>query len=139
MLKFDEIIEIDGQKLTKQYIQSLSYEQRQDLVEPIFTVVRNSGFPYPDSTKDFKKDYKKLVDLEIDINKTELFNNSSLCTNICKYFCRSFYGSSEVKAKTMLEVFNDDGLLKRLMYINRLNGYGFHQLRIMLLKRDSIS
>ena len=120
-LKFDDTLEINGIKLTKKYIESLSYQERQALVDPIFDLVRASGFPYPDNTDSFKKDYKKLVDLKIDINQIELFNNSSLCTKPCRYFCRSFYGASELKAKTMLEVFNDDKLMKKLIF-NRLGG-----------------
>jgi len=120
-LKFDDIIEINGIKLTKKYIESLSYDERKDLVDPIFNLFRSNGLPCPDKTSTFKKDYQKLVDLKIDVNQMELFNNSSLCTDICKYFCKSFYNSTELKSKTMLEVFNDDKLLKRLIF-NRLGG-----------------
>jgi hypothetical protein len=90
-------------------------------VEPIFQLFRNNGFPYPDDCSSFQKDYQKLIELDVDITQTELFNNSSRCTEICRYFCRSFYGASEVKSKTMLEVFNNDALLKRLIF-NRLGG-----------------
>jgi hypothetical protein len=120
-LKFDDIIEINGTKLTKKYIESLSYQQRQDLVEPIFQLFRENGFPYPDDISSFQKDYQKLVKLELDLNKIEVFNNSSCCTEICRYFCRSFYGATDIKSKTMLEIFNNDQLLKRLIF-NRLGG-----------------
>ncbi len=118
-LKFDDTLEVNGIKLTKKYIQSLTYDERVNLVEPIFKLFRENGFPYPDDTSTFKKDYQKLVDLKIDTNNIELFNNSNLCTDICKYFCKSFYASSEHKAKTMMEVFSDDKLLKRIIF-NRL-------------------
>jgi hypothetical protein len=120
-LKFDEILEVNGIKLTKKYIESLSYEQRQELVEPIFKLFRDNGFPYPDDSSSFKKDYQKLVDMEIDINKVDLYNNSSVCTDICRYFCHSFYGASEKKSKKMIDVFNDDKMLKRIIF-NRLGG-----------------
>lgn len=118
-LKFDEIIEVNNQKLTKKYIQSLSYEEREALIEPIFQILRSNGFPQPDDTSDFEKDYKKLCNLEIDINQMERYNNSSLCTNICKHFCPSFYKTTERNKKTMEEVFNDDTTLRRMIK-NRL-------------------
>jgi len=116
---FDDIIEINGIKLTKKYIEGLSLSEREALVEPIFKLFRANGFPYPDSDSKFKKDYQKLVNLQIDVNVDSLFNNSSLCTNICKFFCKSFYSSSEIKSKTMLDIFNDDTKLKRIIF-NRL-------------------
>jgi len=118
-MKFDEIFEINGKKLSKKYIESLSKKERLDLIEPIFNLLRSTGWLYPDNPNDLKKDWKKLQELKIDLNQTELFNNSSLCTNICKYFCHKFYLATEQNKKNMIELFEDDVVLKKLI-ANRL-------------------
>jgi hypothetical protein len=116
---FDDIIEINGNKLTSKYIESLSKQQRLDLIDPIFTIVRNTGWLYPDNPTPLKKEYQKLVDTNMDLNTDTLFNNSSLATDICKYFCKSFYSVTEVGKPNMIEIFNDDVKLKKVIW-NRL-------------------
>lgn len=121
-MKYDQVLEINNQKLTKQYIQSLDYDQRENLVEPIFNLLRSIGFLYPDeSEEELRKEYQKLVDLDMDISQLEWFNNSSLATNICKQFCvKSFFNSRGTKKeKTMQELFNDDDKLRKTIR-NRL-------------------
>jgi hypothetical protein len=116
---FDQIIEINGNKFTKQYIQSLSFSEREELVEPIFELFRENGLVLPDNIGKLKKSYEKLCELKINVDDVELFNNSSLGTDICKYFCKSFYEARGNKGKTIWEIFNDDGLMRRLIR-NRL-------------------
>lgn len=118
-MKFKEIIEINGNKLTKAYIESLNEQERLDLIDPIFEVLRKVGFIYPDDADKVKSEWKKLVEFQPDINETELFNNSSLATNICQYFCHKFYEATDLKNKTMINNFNDDLILKRIIK-NRL-------------------
>lgn len=118
-LKFDELIKVNGKELNKKYIQSLSKQQRLDLVEPIFLQLRDTGFIYMDNSDSIKKSYKRLLDHKPDISSIELFNNSSLATDICKYFCHSFYKATEVGKPNMIDVFNDDNKLKRIIE-NRL-------------------
>lgn len=124
-LKFDSIISIGGEKLTKKYIQSLNLEQREMLVEPIFEVLRTNGFLFPDNDGKLQSEYNRLIEYKPDLGNRDVFNNSSLGTGICKYFCReSFYRSTERGKRTMEEVFNDDGVLKGLIR-NRL-GMGWY-------------
>lgn len=120
-LAYDEIIEVNGNKLTKKYIQSLSKEERLAIVDPIFEILRFNGFMYRDSSHGLKslKSWKKLVEFQPDLNKNELFNNSSLATDICKYFCKKFYSATEEGKPTMIEVYSDDVKLRRLIE-NRL-------------------
>ena len=119
-MKFDELIEINGQKLTKKYIQTLSMQERLDLIDPIFDLLRINGFMYPDwSEEKLRKSYQSLLDYQPDLNKIDQFNNSSCATDICKYFCHSFYSVTEKGKPTILEVFDDDVKLKKIIK-NRL-------------------
>jgi len=118
-LLFDAPIYIGGTKITKHYIQSLTYEEREELVEPLFLLFRENGFIYPDDERKVKLEYKRLLEYEPDLSIDEVFNNSSLATRICKHYCHSFYKSTEPGKKTLIEVFNDDELLRRVIR-NRL-------------------
>lgn len=129
-MKYKEIIEINGQKMTKQYIASLNLEQREALVLPMFKYFRNLGWMLPDfEPAIFKKDYQKLVEYMPDISVNETYNNTSLCNNVCQYFCRkSFYNTTERKngkiKLTMEENFKDDDILIKICR-NRL-GIGWY-------------
>lgn len=116
---YDQIVEINGQLITAPYVKTLDYNEREALVEPLFEHFRKQGWLYPDNDSELKKSYKKLCDWEPDLTSNELFNNSSLATDICKYFCHKFYDATERKASTMKEVFYDDDKLRRLIR-NRL-------------------
>jgi hypothetical protein len=118
-LKFDQVISINNQKLDKHYIQSLSKEQRLELIEPIFHLLRGNGWIYPDDLNKVKKSWKSLQAFYPDLNNMEVFNNSSLATDICKHFCHKFYLATERDKKTLLDNFQDDKILKRIIE-NRL-------------------
>src|SRR5271157_5739167 len=105
-MKYDEILEVNGNKLTKKYIESLSKQERLDLIDPIFDILRACGWIYPDDLAEVHKEWKRLVDFVPDLNSTSLFNNSSLATGICKFFCHSFYLATERGKPTMLDNFN---------------------------------
>ena len=117
--EFERIVEINGQPITTTYVKSLDLEERLALVEPLFQHFRKTGWLYPDNESDLKKSYQKLLDLKVDLTTNELFNNSSLATDICKFFCHKFYEATEHKQPTMKEVFNDDDKLRYLIK-NRL-------------------
>lgn len=115
-LKFDQVLEINGNKLTSKYIESLNKEQRIALIDPIFNLLRETKFLYPnDDDKTLKRSYQRLVEDKIDLNVDSVFNNSSLCTNVCKYFCHSFYTTAERGSPNLIEIFDDDKKLKRLI------------------------
>ncbi len=118
-MKYDEIFEINGNKLTKKYIEGISKEERLALIEPIFNLLRGVGWIYPDDIGKVKKEYKRLLAFNPDLNNIELYNNSSLATVICKHFCKKFYLATEHNKKNMIEIFNDDKLLKKMIH-NRL-------------------
>ena len=123
---YTRVIEVNGKQLTGAYISTLGKEQRKELIEPIFLYFRNLQWLYPDlDNKRFINGYKGLCDYEVDINSSEIYANSSFCTDICKYFCRqSFYNSSERKGYKLIDIFNNDVKLKRVIE-NRL-GLGWY-------------
>ena len=112
---FDQVLEINDQKLNKKYIQSLSKQERLDLIDPIFKLLRKIGWIYPDNISKVKKSWKALLDYQPDLNEISLFNNSSLATDICKHFCHSFYLATEENKPTLLDNFADDKILKRII------------------------
>lgn len=118
-LKFSEIVQIDGKTFTKQFIESLSYEEREAYVGELFTLFRSVGFLFPDDDSKLKASYKRLCEYKPDLTKNEVFNNSSLATDICKYFCESFYLSRSVNGLNFGEVFYNNALLTKLIR-NRL-------------------
>lgn len=112
--KIHNVLEINGQKLSKKYVQSLSKSQRQDLIPLIFAHLREVGFLFPDDSPDeLRQEYQRLIDCQEDINSQEIYNNSSIATSICQFFCPSFFYSTERNKKTLIQVFEDDELLKK--------------------------
>ena len=116
---YEKIATVNGQPITAKYVKTLDYDQRMSLVEPLFQHFRKQGWLYPDNSAKLKNSYKKLCDWQPDLNVSELFNNSSMATDICKYFCHKFYDATEHNQSTMKEVFHDDNKLRRLIE-NRL-------------------
>jgi hypothetical protein len=118
--KFDEVIEINGQKLNKKYIAPLTKEQREELIDPIVEYLKFQGFAYPDDEKKIHKEWKRLLDFKPDLDKKELYNNSSVATYICKFFCKDFYKTKDkVGKKNMVDIFSDEKMLRKLVW-NRL-------------------
>lgn len=116
---FDQILEVNGQKLTKKYIESLSKDERIALINPIFDALRKIGWIYPDDDKKVIKSWKKLQEYQPKLDSADQFNNSSLATDICKFFCHTFYLATENDKLNMLDHFNNDETLKRII-ANRL-------------------
>lgn len=117
--KFDKIVTINNEPITTKYVKTLDYDERMALVEPLFNHFRDQGWLYPDNPGKLKANYKKLCDFKPDLSSIELFNNSSMATDICKYFCHKFYDATEVGKVTMKEVFQNDDKLRYLIK-NRL-------------------
>ena len=112
-MKFDEILEIDGKKLNKKYIESLSKQERLDLIDPIFNLLRTSEFIYPDDENKIIKSWKRLEEYVPDIDAIDLFNNSSLATDICKHFCHTFYNATALREVCGALPFNVDEGVER--------------------------
>src|SRR5258708_3528052 len=109
---YDKIVSINGQPITAQYVKTLDYDERLSLVEPLFQYFRRQGWLYPDNISKVHKSWKKLCNFQPNLLTNELFNNSSLATDICKYFCHKFYEASEEDKPTMIRTFDNDPNLK---------------------------
>lgn len=120
---FENNLVIEGKELTKKYIESLNYEEREALIDPILNELRRIGFIYPNDERKVRKEYNRLCNAKIDTRKSEVFNNSNVGTYICKYFCKSFFKTSEMrrgeKTPDMVDLFNNDEVLKEVIR-NRL-------------------
>lgn len=117
---FEQIIEVDGNLITSNYLHSLNKDQKEKLVIPIFDLFRERGWLFPNISKELlKKEYKKLCDYKLDLDKHELNNNGHLATNICKNFCYSYFLSTERNSLSMIDIWNNDDLLKKVIR-NRL-------------------
>lgn len=119
-MKFNELYKINNIELSKKYIESLSYEQREALIEPLFNLIRSNPFPYQDDEEKIKKSFTKLSEYTPDTSVIEMFNNSSMATDICRYFCADkFYATTEPGKKNIFELYQDDKLMKKMIK-NRL-------------------
>lgn len=116
---FDKVVIINGNPITAKYVKTLDYDERMALVDPLFEHFRKQGWLYPDNPSKLKKNYKTLCEFKPDLTVDELFNNSSMATDICKYFCHKFYDATEFNKPIMKEIFEDDEKLKYLIK-NRL-------------------
>ena len=112
---FTDIIEIEGQPLTAKFIKTLSKDEREKYVEPLFKLFRERGWIYYTVNNDkLIRDYKKICDFDPDLSQNELNMNTSLGTDICKHFCNSFFNACKA-----IECWNDDKSLRELIR-NRL-------------------
>ena len=118
--KTNEIIEINGHALTKEYLNSLTISEREMLVEPLKDILLKHDFPYYDEEEAIKKHWEllKKTSMKLD-NDGCLYNNDSIGTNICRYFCKSFYFSTDKKKRPMPELWNEPVIIEKLIR-NRL-------------------
>lgn len=117
--QYKNIAVINGRPITAQYVKMLTREERFNLIEPLFQHFRAMGWQYPDDHKAIKTSWKRLLEHKPDLSTNELFNNDSLATDICKYYCHKFYDATEYEYPTMKQIFNDDDKLRKLIQ-NRL-------------------
>lgn len=119
--KFDEIVSVNGQKMTKNYIESLDYSQREALIEPLAQIIAEIGIPYPDDENLILKEWERVKNCEINVEATDTYNNSSVGGYLCKYFCGEiFYGATEPGKKTLKELLLNNTDLHKKMAKNRL-------------------
>jgi len=110
---FDKMIIINKNIMNTSYLNNLSKEEKEKLVEPIVNYFVNSGFVYPDNFDKVTTEYKNLIEAEVDLTKNSLDNHSRLGTYICKYYCKSFYSSTTIDNNlSLLNSFTYDNLKK---------------------------
>ena len=112
-------ISLNGHILSAEYIWSLEGASREALVQSVFGYYRNLGFPYPKFSDDkLVKEFEKVKKVDVDSMLVEgaLKNSNSSGTGICKHFSGPLFYTSRVdKGRSLLEVFNDDELLLKVL------------------------
>lgn len=121
MIDYKKIIKIDGREMSRNFIAKLNLEERLGLVEPIFKYFRELGWMLPEmDERKFLNSYDKLKYKHVDVEWEDYYNNSSLATDICQYFCReSYFSTKERGGLSLKEVFMSDELLVKVIK-NRL-------------------
>lgn len=121
------VIEWQGKPLTKGYVCQLTTEQRVEVVEGLFQWLRQNGFPFSRySEQKIIKDYELLVGIK-DVFDCSVeggrLNNKKLVGGLGVVHCQGeqFYSvcSGINKHDSMIERFNDDNVLKKVLN-NRL-------------------
>jgi Mor family transcriptional regulator/tRNA1(Val) A37 N6-methylase TrmN6 len=120
--------EYNGFPLTKQNLLNMSSDEKETVVEYLFNFYRSGGFPYPQYNKDIlMKDWNRLVKA----NSSEILDGNILNISspsgikVFKHFCPHYNSVSSGKEMSMIEAFNDDEILKRVIG-NRI-GYSYKE------------
>ena len=125
MLKFD------GKDLTASWISTLSIDEREVIAEELFKWFRKGGFPYPThSDVDLVEEFEKLKtrDLNVSVLPSEnngttmefLSNKDTTGSKLVQHFNgKEFFSAKEKKNRSMVEAFEDDVILKKVLR-NRL-------------------
>lgn len=110
----ENIICVEGQCLSADYILTLNRPQKLDLAEKILLYYRKHGFPYPrhDEQTLYDEFYKlSKFDTNEIINSGLIKNTTNNGLKITKHFTGSFFYNSKLNSsKSCCEVFNNDDL-----------------------------
>jgi hypothetical protein len=112
--------------LSSENFKKMSDEEKKNWVDPIFNFYRNGGFPKAEMTDDeICKDFLSLKSVPLsDIEEDKIiFPYNQAGTKIIKHFSNHFYEVKSGQAPnrpSMMETFNDDELLKRVIW-NRIS------------------
>jgi transposase len=113
------IISYQGKKLTSEFIQTLSKEQRLQVSDYLFNYFRELGFPYDSFSKsELNKDYQKLLQSTQKLSN-KLIKSGDSGKKIFKHFCRHYYSVSSISKVSFVDAFKNDELLKSVIN-NRL-------------------
>lgn len=116
----DNVIEINGNKITAMYMWSMTASEREALLQDVYNYYRQNGFPYElynDNT--LIKEFKKLIKLKSDSVITPegyISNYGQCCLNVCRHFCADkFWKASNEKMLSIEDVFYNDELFIRVL------------------------
>lgn len=123
-----KILELDGVPLLIDNIQKMTMQEREDVAQKLLRHYRELGFPYPHYSNDvLMRDWESLRSLDSSslLLAEDGFVSSShtMGTKLFKNFCPHFFDVTEgvrgVKKSSMIELFEDDEVLLRVLR-NRL-------------------
>lgn len=121
----NDVIEIDGNKVTATYMWSLNSLDRIDLLSKVFAYYREKGFPYEELTNEqIQKEFEKLCKYKEDSVLTKegyISNSGSLCLSLCKYFCKEHFYKAKGNRKSLSveDAFYNDELFNKIL-MNRM-------------------
>jgi hypothetical protein len=119
-LNKDELIELNGFKLSAEYIWNKEGEEREKLLKDVFDYYRKRGFPllklnYEELLKEYNK-IKKVNYKNIITDDGEIKNSNNIGLSIVKHYCNElFYKVKTKKSKSVFEVFENDELFKKVL------------------------
>ena len=110
-VNLDETIEIDGNKLTAEYIWSLNEQERLDLIEKIKQYYKT--FPKESLTEDYiNSQFEKLKKAnpnEVLNSNGEIKNSATLCLDVTRYYNRDkFYKVRGENVMSLEDVFQEN-------------------------------
>jgi tRNA1(Val) A37 N6-methylase TrmN6 len=108
----------EGEKLTKDYIDSLDSLKKQEIKEYLFHYFKGFGFPYPKfSDLELLNDWKAIKEFDsstiIDGNLIKTRNYTG--NKLSKHFFENFYKVSSENKISMIDAFNNDDLLNKVL------------------------
>lgn len=109
-------IKYNGNKLTKNHIESLSITEREKIANFLFDYFRTYDFPYPKYDEDLLiKNFNSLKKSKLKYYNKEIIlsgNNINAGTEIFKHFCEHYFDVRSSDMPSMIEAFNNDDILK---------------------------
>lgn len=117
--EFDDIFKYNGNSLTKDFISTLSIDEKQNITKHLISIIRSQGWRQPRILDHLQNDFKSLINYNPDLTLNTINNNSSLATNICKTFCSEFFYSKRKGSISLFEAFHDDQKLEKAI-LNRM-------------------
>lgn len=110
----------NSNKLGKNYILSLSLEDKLKAADEVFNTCRGNGFPYPTFTdKDLIDDFKKLCNIKYKIENEEIKEKRASGLKIFKHFCSHYFSVTDGNMPSLYDAFCDDDLLLKAIH-NRM-------------------
>lgn len=110
----EDIIEIDGHKITAEYLWSLNTKERIKCLYDVFDYYRLKGFPYPELDRtDISSTIRKLAEYDeskVLNDKGFISNSCNIGLDICQFICREvfFRAKGDKGSKSLEEIFYDD-------------------------------
>ncbi|MFZ4795939.1 MAG: hypothetical protein ACOYMA_00500 [Bacteroidia bacterium] len=111
-------INIDGTAITKQYLLTLTIDERKEQLIKVMKYYRDYGFPYPkydDNT--ILRDFSALKDFDTNtiIDGDRLRDSTAAGLKVFKHFCPQIYDVYRGNKPSMVQAFNNDSILKKCL------------------------
>ena len=109
-----DILELNGQKITAEYLWSLNCEEREKCLYDVYNHYRSSGFPCEMISDGYIiNQYTKLIKFKTcNVVNSEgyISNSGNLCLDVCRYFCNDkFYkAKGGPNSRSLEDIFYDD-------------------------------